>query len=416
MKNIFLIIFSFLSLSSIAGDWEFNRVPPFRHSISISSNYFFDSDAITNRFALAYFRNEFIDNNKKDEVSKGLSKLNRFGAGFSNEIKYSKYNDTIFGLAHSFYSISLNDIYHLNCKFSKDAFELYFRGNKSYAGKNASLGDFVFNQIVYRQVNFTFGHEYKFDKDKFGYEAGIGFNFGRKLYRIESPKAELYTDINGEYLDLNADIDIHRSDSSNDVLSSLNGFGFSGNFSFFWKNKKNNKLTVSADNVGYIKWNDQSSFTHADTSFRFEGVDVSDVFLLSDTIHKPISLDSSLVEPYLTDKLKNSFSYKLPALFKLTYRYILKPEKLDVEGEVGYLLFAEATPIESLSLGYSFTNNQRIVIKAGYGGYTDFRIGISCNFLFLKRWMLTLQSDQLSEMFKSDGNAQGAFLSLSAYF
>ena len=416
MKNIFLIIFSFLSINSIATDWEYYKVPPLRHSLGISSTYFFESDAITNRFALAYFRNEFLDNKKKDAVSNELSKLNHFGAGFINEIKYSKYNDTIFNLAHSFYSISIRDIYHLNCKFSKDAFELFFRGNKAYAGKNALLSDFIFNQIIYRQVNFTFGHEYKFDKDKFGFQAGLSLNFGRQLYRITSPKATLYTDINGEYLDLNADISIHRSDSSNNELSSLNGFGFSGDFSFFWKNERNNKLSISVENFGYIRWNNQSSFTHTDTTFRFEGIDISDVFLLKDSIHKTISLDSSLVEPYLTDKEKKNFSYNLPAMFKLTYRYILKPEKLDLEGEISYFSNTESSPQESLSLGYSFLKNQRFALKGTYGGFTGFRMGINCEFLILKRWMLTLQSDQLSGMFKSDGNAQGAFLSLSAYF
>ena len=129
-----------------------------------------------------------------------------------------------------------------------------------------------------------------------------------------------------------------------------------------------------------------------------------------------ISLDSSLVQPYLTAREKTKISNKLPALFKLNYRYILKPGTFDIEAGVSYLLFADALPKESLGLGYSFEDKIRFELKESYGGYSKFRTGISCTVLIAKRWKLSVQSDQFSGMLLQNGKTQGAFVSLSAYF
>src|SRR4051812_15206091 len=67
---------------------------------------------------------------KKDAVSKQLENINRFGSGFKSSVLYTRYNDTVFGLPQSGYSISISDVNLQDCQFSKDVFELYFRGNK----------------------------------------------------------------------------------------------------------------------------------------------------------------------------------------------------------------------------------------------------------------------------------------------
>ena len=253
MKKIIIALFLFFSIESFASEWEFNPLPGFRHSIQLSARFSFISDAITNKFALDYFNNKFIDANRKDGVTKNLSAKNKFGIGFNSEIQYASYNDTIFELKHSFYSVALKNNYHINGRFKRDAFELYFRGNKSYAGKNADLSDFLFNQIAYQQFNFTFGHEYKYELNKFGWSAGLSLNKGQDFNLIEAKRAHIFTAEDGEYIDLDADIDLNRSDSSANTLLSWKGTGASIDGQFYWKNKNNNKLTAYVSNAGFIK-------------------------------------------------------------------------------------------------------------------------------------------------------------------
>jgi Family of unknown function (DUF5723) len=414
-KILFLSILSF-HLKAHASDWIFDRDSTFHNSLTISSDYYFASNAITNQFALAYFRNEFIDNVKKDNVTDHLSSLNRFGTEFLAQIKYSSTNKTIFNLPNSFFSVSLNSRYHVNSEFKYDAFQLYFRGNSAYRNKTADLGSFVYNQVYYQQVNFTFGHKFKRDENKFGFAAGLNYNNGQKLYVIDAERATIFTDDQGKYLDLDANIEIHQSDSSNDELSSFNGAGCSADLYWFWTNKKNNTLKISATNFGFISWNSETAFIKADTALRFNGVDVSNLFLLSDSVKEVISLDSSLVEPYLSEREKKNYFYLLPANLSLSYQYQLQ-HGINLEGSVEYLFFAGSTLRESLTISYEFNSKSNVSLIASNGGYTGFNAGLAFTTFFLNRWRFTAQSDYLTGMFNSSqGIAQGAFVSLTAYF
>ncbi len=416
MKRILLISLFIIPLQSLASEWIFDRDSTFHSSVNISSDYYFASDAITNEFALAYYQNEFIDNLKKDNVTENLSSLNRFGTEFQAQLKYASQNRTVFGLANSFFSVSLNNRYHINSKFSYDAFQMYFRGNAAYRNKSADLGDFIYNQVYYQQVNFTFGHKFRRGENKFGFAAGLNYNNGQKLYEIKAERATIFTDDQGKYLDLDADIEIHQSDSSADALSSFNGAGCSADLYWYWTNRKNNTLKISATNFGFINWNDQTAFIKADTSFRFNGVDVSDLFLLSDSVKETISLDSSLVEPYLSVREKKSYFYLLPANVNISYQYML-PHGINLEGSLEYLFFAGSTLRESLAITYEINGKTNVSLKTSYGGYAGFNAGLAFSSFFLKRWRITVQSDYLSSMINpKNGNAQGAFVSLTAYF
>src|SRR5205085_255735 len=136
------------------------------------------------------------------------------------------------------YSVSVSGNYHVNSKFKKDAFEILFRGNKNYAGKMAHLGDFEYNLQYYQQLNFTFGHNYKWENNIFEYSVGLSLNKGQHLYSIKAPTATIFTEEHGEYIDLDADLEIHHSDSSSNHLNSWNGTGGSVDFSFSWKTPK----------------------------------------------------------------------------------------------------------------------------------------------------------------------------------
>ena len=155
MKKLFTAIFIFIAYHASATDWNewtFQPKQAFRNSFGFSTEYYFASNAITNRFVSDFLRNSFIDNAKKDNISTKLTPLNKLGIESNTDIKYTHRNDTVFGLPKSFFSVSLTNRYHINSRFRKDVFELYFRGNKEYAGKKADLNDFIYNQVFYQQL------------------------------------------------------------------------------------------------------------------------------------------------------------------------------------------------------------------------------------------------------------------------
>ena len=175
MRKIFTLCFLFATLNVSATGWDKRNkeLSKFRNSIQLSGGYFYDSNSITNEFALEYFRNGFIDEDMKDNVSGRLSGENRFGGSAKTELRYTRYTDSLFSMKNCFYSVALSNYYDVFSGFSDDAFELYFRGNKEYAGKKAELSNFEYQNLTYQQINFSFGHRYKREANSFAYTAGL---------------------------------------------------------------------------------------------------------------------------------------------------------------------------------------------------------------------------------------------------
>ena len=312
-----------------------------KSKVTIESEYFFGSNALTIDLASTYFMNGFINNGMKDVVSRKL------------------------------------------------------RGNKKYAGKTADIGNFEFNQLFYQQIYFMFGHSFIRSENKFEYSIGLNFNKGHKLLIIEATDASIYTQEDGEYLDLDASLEIHRNDSAKNEKLAFNGIGGSIDFNFKWTDKKNRSLEFKTQNLGMIAWNNQSAFIEADTAFKFEGVDISELFDFSDSVTNSISLDSSLVEPYLTKRIKK---YKTIA-----------------STEVGYLLFANCKPYVRQSFQYKINYVHSIGLSLSYGGYSNFDVGLNYELKF-KSYKFKLKSDAITGFFMKDATSQGAFVSLSKSF
>ncbi len=414
MKRIsFVILHLFLFYSAFAGKYDGDSTT--LNSISISSEYFFGSNSLTDDLVSTYFKRGFISNEMKDVVSKNLSNSNRFGVGFNYALSFRHKTDSLFGLRHSYYQIGFRDVYHIDSKFSKDMFELYFRGNKNYAGKTASLNDFEFNQIFYQQLSFMFGHTFKNGLNKYEFTTGISFNKGYELLLIQAPTAGIFTQESGEYLDLNANLSIQKNDSAKDGKLAFNGFGGSIDFSFKWTDRKKRDLEFSMTNLGFIGWNKKTTSIEADTSFRFEGVDITQLFDFTDSVSSTINFDSTLVEPYLTSRSKKAHSTSLPALVKLTYTIPIDKYHIRMETGIGNLFFTKSLPIIWQNYQYKLNQSHSFGLKLSYGGYSGFNIGLNYE-LKLSGWKFQLRSDQVNGLLLKNGTAQGAFVSLAKYF
>ena len=411
------IVFSLLSIFifqyALAGKYDGDSTVS--NSISINTEYNLGSNAMTIDLITTYFQNGFIDEKMKDVVSDKLTSSNHFGAEFRYELNYRRKPDSLFGLKNSFYQIGLRDVYHFDGKFSPDVFELFFRGNKNYAGKKADLSDFEFKLLFYQQMYLMFGHSFKTGERTFGYTVGLNFNKGQQFSLIKARKASMYTSETGEYLDLNAEMEIRSNDSLKDDKLAFNGMGGSIDFSFKFTDKKKRDLELSVQNFGIIAWNNKSNYISADTSYRFEGVDISELFDFKDSVTNTISIDSSLTEPYLTHRSKESYTTMLPALVKLSYSIPLAKNKVVIETGIGYLLFANSKPMAWQNYQYNFNRSNSIGLSVRYGGYSGLGVGMNYELKF-SGWKLQLRSDQITGFILKDETASGASVSLTRYF
>ncbi len=395
----------------------FSIGPGFKFVYKIDADYFFASNAITNQLAGEYFRKGFITKDMKDVVSKNLSRRNSFGGEFSASITIGQNLDTIFGLLSGNSFIRLSHRAHINSKFEKDLFEIYFRGNKNYAGQTAELGPLNLKSYTYQQ--FTYGIErYHQRKQKsIIWSASISLNIGQKYTAFDSPGTSLYTAPDGSFLDLDMHLNIKTNDSSQSKPGSFNGYGFSGSGMLIIKDENQNAWSFSADNLGYIHWTKESADVPVDTTFRFEGIDVSNLFDFSDTIRKVITTDSAYVQAFVTTRRKKSFNDMLPFHFRAAYSAQLNPGKLILQIGAENIFFAGARVRGFSELKYNFKKRHQIAINLSYGGYTFWNVGLAYNGQIGKSWVFRTGTDYLSAMLnKNKGLAQGAFVSLEKYF
>jgi hypothetical protein len=417
VKKLLLLHFIFLSVSAAAQDTLIDILPHAgwnRQEISVFTEYYFASNSITNGFAKTYFLNRFIDNDVKDLVK--LSDKNRIGGGFNYGIRYTSKSDSLFGMRESFFSIGFITRNHIDSKFNRDLFNVYFRGNKNYEDRTADLGDFIYRQYAFQRLDFTYGHQFKRGLNKFEWTAGLVLNKGQKFYRIESPKATLYTAPYGDYLDIDASLTMRQSDSAKKSWGAFNGLGLSTDMSFSWKDKNKNILAIKVSDLGFINWNDQTSYIHADSTFRYEGIDIGDLFDLSDSITETISVDSSLVEPFLVNRTKKNYTSILPGKINLSYLYILSPDRTDIEAGVEYMIEASYFPLAHSAIGYHVNQQNRIIVRIQYGGYSEFNAGLGYQLKLNTGWKFLLQSNYLTGILLKNGTGQGAFVSLSKSF
>ena len=158
MKHFTLFLSLFLlhalnGMSAIFPDKDILSWPDStQNKIELSGNFYFGSNAITTRFAKAYYTGEFIHDQLKDKVSKKLINLNRFGGELKASIELSYKPDTFFNHTNCWWTLGISDVNSISGRFRKDAFEIYFRGNANYGGVNAQMSDFDFSLIHYQQI------------------------------------------------------------------------------------------------------------------------------------------------------------------------------------------------------------------------------------------------------------------------
>jgi hypothetical protein len=383
---------------------------------NVRGSYFFGSDVITNEFASSYYLGKYIDDDLKDDVTKNLSSMNRFGGQASWDVSLTFHPDTGNNKVEAY--VAFRNRVHSSSGFSKDFFEIFFRGNKMFEGETADLSDFSFQQFTYRQFVFGLANEFRIrDKGKLYLGADIAINRGISFLDISTKKATLYTSDGGEFLYADLNASIYTDDSSSQHPSKLDGSGYSGDFYLEYETE-NNLLSFSVENYGSIHWNKWSTAINIDSSFSFEGIEVKDLFDIVDSVRfKGINVDSMVYDNYVRNREQRRVTTMLPMKISGMYTVYFCNHNLSATVGMDVLLHANSMNRYYAGAAYKFNRSNQIGINFAYGGYTTFHSGLGYTHWFPWNIKLELGSHYLYPMitYKS-GKSQGAYLSLSKSF
>ncbi len=383
--------------------------------ISTYGNYFFASDVITNQFAGDYYQRKFISTDDENSITKNLSDQNIFGGEANWQVALTFRPDT--SNHHLQAYIAYRNRGHVDSKFSKDFFELYFRGNKMFGGKTADMSDFSYHQYSYRQFVFGISNEFSISNSgKLFIGADIAINNGISFLKIETGGSSLYTDPIGEYIDADLHATIQTDDSASQHPSKLDGTGYAGDFYLEYETE-NSIVAFSVENFGSIHWNKWSTEVSIDSTFHFDGIDVRDLFDLKDSVKINTSFDSTFYQNFIQNRKEQRITTDLPIKVSGSYTRSFPENKLSATLGIDILLKTNSTMRYIAALNYQVNRSNQIGLVMASGGYTTFHAGLSIVHLFPWHLKFEIGSSYVYPMITyKTGKSQGTYLSLSKSF
>lgn len=414
VKYVFLFSIFLFNLSSTAQNFSpvFSENNP-GSAMGASFDYGFNSSNITVKYFNRFYRGEFIDEDLKQSVFKRTKEKNRAGYDLNYGLWYVQNPDSASGKNTSWF-VSLRSRAHADAQFTGDLFKTYFAGNKQFAGKTAQLGESRFNYLSYRQVQL--GMSILSDKGnaKVRFGAGLSFLKGEQNINIFLRRGNFYTDLNGLYIDADMALEIRNSDFSDRKFFDMKGYGAALDL-FLGIEKPKSIFRFELSDFGFIDWNKNAQSTRNDTSIRFEGINIANLFEIGDSLVNSLNADSIKTDMgFVTESY--SYSTPLPAFMHLAYTYKAK-ENLFVNIGFVYRMAANYSPYIYAGTEHKLKSGFGINTRFAWGGYGTYNIGFAASKQFGKAFKVHLGTNNLEGVIITGAaNGVGAYINLTGYF
>lgn len=369
--------------------WSFGQnniiVADSANQLFINGNGGVASTGITQKFMNKFIFPDYISDDLKAESAKKLSISNYFGGEGFGELKLLFGANPDSSNSAKFFGIGFGTSIEGNLKFTDDLFNLTFYGNKPYAGQTLSFDDTRFNLSAYSFIEFTLGKTKKLkNKNTFSAWADIGLVLGHNATQFNFEEASLYTEPSGDYLELkvnNSSIMVSDTASTNFIQ----GIGGKVDLNFIYQTESS-KAFFSVENIGGIAWNNATT-ADIDTTFRFEGIEVGNIFELSDSVFNEITTFDSLY-----NSEKGTVFNMLPITFTGYYKKELGLFNYDLLAR--YRLFSNYRPFVRGGIYLKSTPVVHPGFTVGYGGYGDLIAGINTD-VFLGHLKLQIGTNNI---------------------
>ena len=412
MRKGLLLLYLLISVTFLKAQFnnDFLYYEKYGTSINLHAEYELNSTAIQNDFIDKFIYGGHLDSATKAHSQKRLQAQNRIGGN------YFAGATAFFGAKDSKYRFiaGLKQVEMVNASFSEDAFNLGFYGNKMYEGKTANIGNINVNQYKYQEIKLGLIWDNIDTTAKLGFS--LSYLKGQSLLQINTGSASIYTAADASQIDFNmhgSSVIMSDTSKGKNGIGTFNGNGMSAEFFAsmpYTSVLGPSKFFVSVNNLGFIKWNQNTVNYNADTSYIFKGVTVNNVFQLNDASVKNLTKDSLVKK--LTQHGRQSVSTNLPmSLFIL---HTIKFSKLFAlntgfryffNGNYKPYLYAEG----QFALHKNFTATAHI----GYGGYGKLSGGVNVEFK-MKTVFLRIGSNAIQGyVLPKQSLGQGLFFSLS---
>lgn len=340
----------------------------------------------------------YIDNSVKTNTSNALAENNNFGGQLYGE--FSFYNNKGSLGKNGFWGIGFGTTTEGNLGFRKELFDLIFFGNQPYAGQTLNLNNTSFNAFAYSYLQLSLGRVKESNKGIASYWVDFGAIGGHSLVHFDIPEASVYTEDLGNYLDITVN---NSSLILSDTLTTnpISGLGGKINLNYSYATE-GSKTLISVQNIGAISWN-TSANANIDTTLRFEGIEIDDIFELSDSVLNAVTARDSFVH-----NTSEGYLQVLPIDFS-AYFWRDFGGFINADLYLKHRLFANFQPYARFGI-YLNTPIVKPGVTVAYGGYSGLQAGLNANIQIIDELKIQLGTNNVLGAI-----APGSFTSMDAY-
>jgi hypothetical protein len=368
----------------------------------------------------AEFFNKFIYGGKierqdKEEAFQKLSNDNRLGGDLTFGIKVEIPLKKFFNKNNISLVLGIENWDHDDTKFSSDLFKLVFDGNKQFAGERIDIGNTNFNYYRVQQLNLGL-IKYKNFNGVLAKE-GLSLNLikAEESKIISITEGSILTEEYGREMEVDLNYLYKASDTTKSGISAFNGVGISIDLFTEFILKNGDKVFLGVNDLGFVRWNNNSIKISADSTFNFEGIVVNDIFNLNDSLINNISRDS-IVDDVSKENTKSAYTMSMPTSVNLNYTKVLS-EKWKINMGIYHRVLSNYFPLISFNGYYYF--NPKFVVRGhlSYGGYGKLNTGLAFSKAIKESFDIFIGTNNIEAFIKPNSayNNSG-FIGLKAYF
>lgn len=327
----------------------------------VQGNASLGSNAIDNSFGLKMGLGGHIESDRIKSIYENMNDESKVNTDLHYSVTFWG-NDSLLKNGMGLYG-SIGSRVYGQSTFNKDVFGVLFRGNRPYAGTNLDLSNS--NASLVQYMKYTLGvHKEIIDtttkKIKSYYGGGLSFIQGIDYLDFNTSTANLFTESNGQYVELDLQYELLRGARPKGFRNS-SGAGVALD-AFYGANTTKGFWEVRLSDFGMVKFNDMVRFQKDTTGVRFDGHDISaNGGSLSDVL-------DSLVQIVDSESMEEDNTLFLPAVISARVGKMVK-EDLQVDALLFYTLTANYIPlfqVRATKIKEKFSYGASLA----YGGYT----------------------------------------------
>lgn len=345
-----------------------------------SSQLEFGSNGICTKSLFSYLSAQQLDDRLKGELVSKLQAENVLGNIQDVEFGFRQELDSIHGRWKKGFGLHLAHRSRWGMNASDHLYELVFFGNARFAGQSIDLMPLDLKSLQWSEIGYSFWQE----TADFSWSVSTNLLFGHAMQQLEVDRGSIYTEESGEHVDVQAQYRFRSADS----LLLFNGMGASIHMEGSYDPDGPWRFGLGVRDLGLIGFGRSSWEVQADSSFRFEGEEIPNLFeettdLLSSTRDR---LETTFYDP------KSGTQWTiLPARWTAEIAYSLSHSHINEVQWVGDHL---------LLPGYRFRNRIRIKMKISpqwmlrpelsYGGLARLGFGLTAQWTY-PSWKCALE-------------------------